>query len=264
MPETRLDSKVAVVTGASEGIGAALTRLLMERGTSLSLVARSEEKMRALAGDRALVTAGDLTDEATRRSVVDRTLQRYGRIDILINNAGVGLYAPAHTAPMEDTRRLWELNFFAPLDLTQRVIPSMKQQGSGVIVNVSSIAGKMTLPWFTLYSASKYALGSLTDGLRMELRAHGIHTMTVCPGYVNTGFQNNVLYGSPPQLAGAARRWAISADECAHAIVNGIERRKRTVVTPRSGWLLIALERLFPGIVDRQLERVNSQQRIQR
>ena len=84
---------------------------------------------------------------------------------------------------------MWELNFFAPLDLIQRVAPAMKRQRSGFIVNVGSIAGKVTLPWFTLYSASKYAIGSLTDGLRMELRQFGIHTMTVCPGYVNTRFQ---------------------------------------------------------------------------
>jgi uncharacterized protein len=254
----RLDGKVALVTGASEGIGASVARLLSQRGSLVSLVARSEEKLRAVGGESALIFAGDLRDENTRHSVVERTIERFGRIDVLINNAGVGLYAPAHSAPIEEARRMWELNFFAPLDLIQRVVPHMKQQRSGIIVNVGSIAGKITLPWFTLYSASKYAIGSLTDGLRMELRAFGIHTMTVCPGYVNTGFQQNVLHGNPPALAGRARQWAISADQCASDIVRGIENGKRTVVTPASGWLLIALERLFPTLVDRQLERVNS------
>lgn len=155
---------------------------------------------------------------------------------------------------------MWELNFFVPLDLVQRVAPSMKQQRSGVIVNVGSIAGKMTLPWFTLYSASKYAIGSLSDGLRMELRSFGIHTMTVCPGYVKTRFQQNVLRGTPPALAGRSRQWAISPEECAEDIVRGIERGKRTVVTPASGWLLILLERIFPSLVDRQLERIYMQQ----
>jgi short-subunit dehydrogenase len=179
---------------------------------------------------------------------------------VLINNAGAGLYAPSHLTPIEDARRLWELNFFVPLDLAQRSVVFMKQQRSGVIVNVGSIAGKMTLPWFTLYSASKYALGSLTDGLRMELRTHGIHTVTVCPGYVNTRFQQNVIQGTPPPLAGPARKWAISPEKCAADIIRGIERGKRTVVTPASGWLLVALERLFPAIVDRQLERVYERQ----
>jgi short-subunit dehydrogenase len=264
MPQMRLDGKVALVTGASEGIGASVAHLLSQRGALLSLTARSKEKLRSVGGEAALITPGDITEADTRRAAVERTIERFGRIDILINNAGVGLYAPAHSAPIEEARRMWELNFFAPLDLTQRAVPYMKQQRSGLIVNVGSIAGKMTLPWFTLYSASKYALGSLTDGLRMELRAFGIHTMTVCPGYVNTGFQQNVLHGVPPPLAGRARLWAISADKCANDIVRGIERGKRTVVTPASGWLLIALERLFPTIVDRQLERVYSQQGMQR
>ncbi len=252
----RLDGKVAIVTGASEGIGAALAKDLQERGANLSLVARSESKLREVGAKTALITAGDLLDAATRASVVQRTMDRFGRIDLLINNAGAGLYAPSHLTPIEQARQLWELNFFAPLDLVQQSVVFMKQQRSGVIVNVGSIAGKMTLPWFTLYSASKYAIGSLTDGLRMELRTYGIHTLTVCPGYVNTRFQENVLLGQPPQLASPARKWAISPEKCAADIIRGIEKGKRTVVTPASGWLLIALERLFPALVDRQLERV--------
>lgn len=256
----RLDGKVAIVTGASEGIGAALVHVLRQRGAQLSVTSRSGEKLRQTAGSDALITAGDLLDGDTRRSVVERTLDRFKRIDILINNAGVGLYAPGHMAPMDEARRMWELNFFAPLDLIQLAVPSMKSQRSGYIVNVGSIAGKVTLPWFTLYSASKYAVGSLTDGLRMELRRFGIRTMTVCPGYVNTRFQQNVLHGEPPALSGRTRQWAISPEKCAEDIVAGIERGKRTVVTPASGWLLICLERLFPAMVDRQLERIYWQQ----
>lgn len=251
----RLEGKVAIVTGASEGIGAALAATLRKRGALLSLAARSEEKLRQIAGADALITPVDLTEEPSRQALVERTLDKFGRIDLLVNNAGAGLYAPSHQTPMEDARRMWELNFFAALDLIQRVTPHMKAQRQGVIVNVSSIAGKMTLPWFTLYSASKYALGSLTDGLRIELRSHGIHTMTVCPGYVNTGFQQNVIHGTPPPLLGRSRKWAISPEQCAEDIVRGIEAGKRTVVTPASGWALIVLARLFPSLMDRQLER---------
>jgi short-subunit dehydrogenase len=151
---------------------------------------------------------------------------------------------------------MFELNFFAPLELIQLAAPYMKRQGDGAIVNISSIAGKVTLPWFTLYSASKYALGSMTDGLRMELRRAGIHSMTVCPGYVKTGFQSHVLHGSVPEAVGGMKsRWAITAEECAQAIVKGLERNARTVVAPAAfGWLFVVLERLFPWLVDRQLE----------
>jgi short-subunit dehydrogenase len=134
------------------------------------------EKLRAAGGDGALVTAGDVTVPEVRQAAVSATLDRFGAIDILINNAGMGLYDPAWSTPLPDARSMFELNFFAPLALTQLVAPHMRARSSGVIVNVSSVAGKVTLPWLTLYSASKYALGSLTDGLRMELKKDGIHT----------------------------------------------------------------------------------------
>src|SRR6266404_3764486 len=188
----KIEGSVVLITGASGGIGEACAREFRRRGARLSLVARSEDKLREVAGADALATAADITDDAARRRAVERTLERFGRIDILINNAGVGLYSPAWKAPMESARTMFELNFFAPLTLIQLVAPVMRSQRGGTIVNVGSIAGKMTLPWFTLYSASKYALGSLTDGLRMELKRDGIHAITVCPGYVATDFQKHV------------------------------------------------------------------------
>jgi short-subunit dehydrogenase len=99
-------------------------------------------------------------------------------------------------------------------------------------------------------------VGSLTDGLRIELRRHGIHAMTVCPGYVKTRFQRNVLFGQPPDLTGWNQKWAITPEKCAEDIARGLERNARTVVTPSSGWILIALERLFPSVVDHRLESI--------
>ena len=105
-----------------------------------------------------------------------------------------------------------------------------------------------------LYSASKYAIGSFTDGLRMELKRDGIHAMTVCPGYVNTRFQSNILAGSVPEQIARSRRFAITAEECAGDIVRGVVREARTVMTPRTGWLLVAAARLAPWLVDAQLD----------
>jgi short-subunit dehydrogenase len=254
-----IEGKVILITGASEGIGAACAAAFRERGARLSLTARSEQKLKAAGGPDALVTPGDITEEGTRRSVVDRTLERFGAIDVLVNNAGMGLYAPSWRASLADTRRLFELNLFSPLALTQLVIPHMRERRSGTIVNIGSVAGKVTLPWFTLYSASKYALGSWTDGLRMELKPDGIHAMTVCPGYVKTDFQRHVLAGRPPEQILKGKRFAITPERCARAIVRGVERDARTVVTPASGWLFIVAERLLPALVDGRMAAINQE-----
>jgi short-subunit dehydrogenase len=253
----QIQGKVALITGASEGIGAACARRFEARGARLSIVARNAEKLAAVGGPGTLRTDGDITSEQTRQSVVERTVRQFGGIDILVNNAGMGLYGPAWKTPMADTRRLFELNFFAPLALTQRVAPYMRERQRGAIVNVSSIAGKVTLPWFTLYSVSKFALDSLTDGLRAELKPDGIHVMVVCPGYVNTEFQAHALGERPPKPIAKGRRFAISAEECAEAVARGVEREARTVVVPRIGWVLVALSRLFPAAVESGLAAIN-------
>jgi len=243
----RIDGKVVLITGASEGIGAACAGEFARAGAKVSLTARSEDALRKVGGSDALITAGDLTLEETRRSVVQRTLERYGAIDILINNAGVGDYVPSWQSSLEDARRLMELNFFALLGMVQLVTPHMRERRSGTIVNVGSIAGKMTLPWMTLYSASKYAVGSLTEGLRSELRRDGVHAMLVCPGYVKTRFQQNVIGGAPPTDIQRSKRFAITPEQCARDIRRGVERGARTVVSPASGWVLLTLYRLFTG-----------------
>src|SRR5215471_7384261 len=143
----RIEGKVVLITGGSEGVGAACAKEFALSGAKLSLVARNEEGLRRAGGPDALITAGDLMQEDTRKRVVERTLERYGAIDILINNAGIGMYQPSWQMPMEDARYLMELNFFVPLALTQLVVPHMRERRSGLVVNVSSIAGKVVLPW---------------------------------------------------------------------------------------------------------------------
>ncbi|HMD69703.1 MAG TPA: SDR family NAD(P)-dependent oxidoreductase [Bryobacteraceae bacterium] len=244
---------MTLITGASEGLGAACAGEFTRAGALLSLAARSEEGLRRAGGPDALITAGDLTLEETRRAAVERTIERFGRIDILINNAGVGVYRPSWSTPMDEARRMWELNFFAALGMAQLAVPHMRERRSGTIVNVSSIAGKFTLPWLPLYSASKSALGAWTESLRMELGRDGIHAMLVCPGYVKTEFHRHAMGGKPPGKVAAGKRFAVSAEDCARAIRRGVERGARTVMEPRSGWLLVAAGRLFPGLVETAL-----------
>jgi short-subunit dehydrogenase len=252
-----IKDKVVLITGASEGVGAALAAEFAACGAKLSLVARNEEGLCRAGGSGAVITAGDITQDETRRRAVARTLDAYGAIDILINNAGVGMYQPSWEMPLEDCRYLMELNFFAPLALTQLVAPHMRERRSGMIVNVGSIAGKVVLPWLTIYSSTKSALGTLTEGQRMELRRDGIQTMIVCPGYVKTRFQKNVRAGVAPDKVLAARNRAITAEQCAAAIRRGVERDARTVVTPHGGWLLILAMRLFPAFVEAKMAGLN-------
>ena len=253
----RIDGKVVLITGASEGVGAACVAEFGKAGAKLAITARSEDGLRRAAGSKALVVPGDLTSEADRRRVVERTLGEYGRIDILINNAGVGIYAPSWDTPMDEVRYLMEVNFFGLLGLTQLVVPQMRERRSGLVVNVGSIGGKMVLPWMTVYSASKYAVGAVTEGMRMELMRDGVRTMLVCPGYVVTGFQKNVRMGEAPPKVREARRFAISPERCAHDIRRGVERNARTIVTPGVGWLFVLAMRLFPSIVESRMAAMN-------
>jgi short-subunit dehydrogenase len=247
-----LQGKVVIVTGASEGIGARLVTALRKRGALLTLVARNEAKLRAVAAADDLVVACDLTRDADRASIVEKTAGRRGRVDVLINNAGRGSYYSPTASPLEDARSLFELNFFAPFHLAQLAAPWLRQR-KGTIVNVSSIAGQISLPWLPMYSASKFALGSITSTQRMELRRHGVNVMGVFPGYVKTDFQSHAAGSAPPDTVVKGKRFAVTAAECAEAIVRGIERRRRVVVTPRIGWILVAFNRLFPGLVEASL-----------
>ncbi|HYA17810.1 MAG TPA: SDR family NAD(P)-dependent oxidoreductase [Bryobacteraceae bacterium] len=249
--------KVIIITGASEGIGARLASGLRKRGARLVLAARNEAKLRAAAGPEDLVHPGDLTQQPVRAQLIARSMERFGRIDVLINNAGRGSYFSTLETPLEEARSLFELNFFAPFALTQLAAPYLKQS-RGSVVNVSSIAGQIPLPWLPLYSASKFALTSLTSTLRMELQTDGVHVMAVFPGYVNTGFQDHAAGQRPPDQVIKGKRFAVTVEECAEAIMEGIEKRKRMVVTPRMGWPLVWSSRLFPAFVEARIAGVRS------
>lgn len=249
--------KVVMITGASEGIGAACVEALRARGARLSLNSRSVGKLAAIATPADLATPGDITLSSTRESFVTGTLERFGRIDVLINNAGHGIYGPVSASPEAATRALFELNLFAPLFLTQLVVPHLRAHRSGMVVNIGSIAGKVTLPWMPVYSASKFALGSLTDGLRAELALEGIHAMLVCPGYVKTDFQAHAPSQPPPGSVASAKRFAITPAQCAADILHGMERRANVVMTPRWGSVLVGLSNHFPNFIASRMNRIN-------
>ncbi len=243
----RIEGSNILLTGASSGIGAALAVALTRRGARVAAVSR-----RAVTGTAVSVRA-DLGVPGERERAVEEALQILGRVDILINNAGVGIYAPSWQTPMPEMRRMFEVNLFAAVDLTQRLVPGMVERGTGMVVNIASIASKVPLPWFTLYSASKAALEAFTRGLRMELHGTGVGAMVVCPGYVKTNFQASVLGGRPPARLAHNKRFASTAEAVAEAVAQGIETETRVVLTPALGWALVAASRLAPDLVDGRL-----------
>ena len=206
-----------------------------------------EEVAREIAPADSIVIAADLCDSASLQSLTDEVERRVQRVDLLVNNAGVGLYKASIETPPEIVRQIFALNLFGAVELTRRLVPLIPR--GGAVVNMSSIAGKVPIPNLNLYSASKYALNAFSDGLWMELRRKGIHVMSVCPGYVDTTFGDKLLLGKAPSNVAGKKRFTISADECARATLDGLSRGKRTVVTPRIGWLLVGVARLMPGLL---------------
>ncbi len=223
-------------------------------GAKLVLISRKTDTY-PLAGAHWI--SADLTLAAERERALDEARAHLGGIDILVNNAGVGAYIPTTKIDDQTWNHLYELNLNAPVHLTRRVLPGMLEQRSGLIVNVASLAAQIPLPWFTLYSTTKAALMSFTHGLRMELDQTGVTTTLVCPGYVKTPFQANVIAGRPPLMLQRTKKFAITPEQCAADIVRGIETNRRTVITPWTGRLLNALYFALPKLIDWQFARYN-------
>jgi NAD(P)-dependent dehydrogenase (short-subunit alcohol dehydrogenase family) len=177
-----------LITGCSTGIGRATAQLLAARGWHVFATARQLDSMADLAPGAITPLVLDVTDEASCREAVESVLQQAGRIDALVNNAGYGHTGPLEEIPLEDVRAQFEVNTFAPLRLAQLVIPAMRAQGGGRIVNVSSVMGRVTIPFLGLYNASKFALEAMSDALRIELAPWGIRVILVEPGSVRTPF----------------------------------------------------------------------------
>ncbi|MGA7955112.1 MAG: SDR family oxidoreductase [Gloeobacterales cyanobacterium] len=205
MSQNKIEGHVIIITGASLGIGAATAKLLATQGAKLVLAARSVDKLEQLAAElkaESLVVPTDMTEGADLENLVAKTLEHYGRIDGLVNNAGHGQYGPLELLTEEAIRRQFEVNVIGLLLLTQKVIPTMRAQGKGRIVNISSLSGLVALPFSGLYHGSKFALEGLSDSLRMELAPFGIQVSLVEPGPVKTDFFEVAREQSMPYLEG--------------------------------------------------------------
>lgn len=197
-----VQDKVVIVTGASEGIGEATARTFADAGAKLVLAARTADKLAAVADSlpaqtETLIVPTDMTDQAQVRTLIEKANKQFGRIDILINNAGRAAFGSIATVNPDHYRQIIELNMLGPLHAIQAVVPKMQAQGGGVIINISSKVSKMAIPGIGTYASTKYALNGLSLTARNELAADNIRVVLFHPGATSTNFGKNALMENP-------------------------------------------------------------------
>jgi len=248
-----------LITGASSGIGEATAYRFAREGANLALLARREKRLEQVAA-RARELGGEplplVADVASREAVfaaVEQAESAFGGLDVLVNNAGFGIYAYLETVREEDLQRIFAVNTFGALYAIQAVLPGMKRRNRGVIVNISSIVGKRALPMTGAYGATKFALHGISEALRLELQGTGVHVSVVCPGFTATEFSESVVnYGFERRKP---RRKSMSADRVADIIWSCAKEPRREVILTGAGRFIVGLNRLFPGAADWLLSR---------
>lgn len=277
-----LRGQVIIVTGASAGIGQATARRLAQQGANVVLAARRQERLDALkreiagVGGFALPVVTDVTSEADRRRLIEETLNYFGRIDGLVNNAGYGQRGPIELVPVQAIRQNFETNLFSLIALTQLVIPVMRQQRSGRIINVGSVAGRIARPMSSVYDATKHALEAISDGMRGELAPFGIQVVLIQPGFIITEFlqvANEIAKPITEQAGPYApffsnlsrgydriKKIAGQPDDIARLIVEALraDRPRARYAGPRHAQIALLLkrflpERLFDSLLNRQI-----------
>src|SRR5579859_2079593 len=220
-----IEGKVVVITGASSGLGEATARLLCEQGASVVLGARRESRIQSLAdeligsGGKAIAIPTDVTHYEQVKRLVDAAVQAYGRIDVMINNAGLMPQSPLERLKIDEWNQMIDVNIKGVLYGIAAALPYMKQQKAGHIINVSSVAGHKVRPPSTVYAATKHAVLALSEGLRQEVKPYNIRTTVISPGSVDTELPNSI---TEPDIAENVRKnyeMAIPAESFARAVV---------------------------------------------
>ncbi len=267
----KLDGQIVIVTGASAGIGEAAARRLAGEGGTTVISARRADRLEAVkreiesAGGRAMAVAGDITSQPDRERLVQETLGAFGRIDALVNNAGYGQRGPIELVPVEAIRQNFETNLFSLIALTQLVIPIMRDQRSGRIVNISSVAGRIARPLSSVYDATKHALEAISDGMRGELAQFGIKVVVIEPGFIATEFvgvanenAREIIEGAGPyaesfeKLSGSVqrlRKMAGRPEDIAEVVFKALAARNPRLryAAPGHARLALAVKRLLPS-----------------
>jgi NAD(P)-dependent dehydrogenase (short-subunit alcohol dehydrogenase family) len=262
--------KSILITGGSRGLGLTIARKIAAEGGRIALLARDEEELaRACAelrglGGEALAVPCDLFDRAQSLGAVENVVDRFGTIDVLINNAGIIEVGPLDNMRRQDFEKSMQLHFWAPFNLIRQVIPHMRRAGGGRIVNIASIGGKVAVPHLAPYSASKFALVGLSDAFRAELACDGIRITTVTPGMMRTGSQVNARFKGDHgaeftwfSLSTALPLAAVNAERAAEKIVAACRRGQSSLIIGLPARVAIIGNAIFPSLTGEVMKLVN-------
>lgn len=256
-------NRVVWITGASSGIGEALALAFFEAGAKIVLSARSADKIAQIAaslGDatRTLALPLDVEDCETMPAAHAQVIERFGAVDMLVNNAGISQRGSAVETDLSVDRRIMAVNYFGPVALSKIVLPQMLARGSGHIVVISSVVGKFATPGRTSYSASKHALHGYFNALRGETQPQGVYVTLICPGYVRTNISVNALKGdgSRYNLMDSGQAGGIPAEVCAQKILAAVACRKEEKIIARREWVAILVSHYFPRLFSYLIRRL--------
>lgn len=265
-----LRGKTVLITGGSRGLGLVMAREFASEGAQLAICARDEAELeRARAdlnklGARVIAVPCDVTERAQVNEMVSIVRDHYGQIDVLVNNAGVIQVGPLEVMTLEDYEEAMKVHFWGPLYTTLAVLPEMRRRRDGRIVNISSIGGKISVPHLVPYSASKFALVGLSEGLRAELQKDGVVVTTVCPGLMRTGSPRNATFKGQHRaeyawfsISDALPVTAMKAERAARQIIEACKRGDAEVVLSIQAQLAVKFHGLFPGLTADLLGLVN-------
>jgi short-subunit dehydrogenase len=253
-----MKDKVIVVTGASSGIGKACVYHFANNGAKVVFAARNLEKLKNIEDDllsqdkEVMAVQTDVSDQAACKNLIDKTVERFGKIDVLLNNAGVSMRGLFSTTELDVIRKLMNINFWGTVYCTKYALPYLIET-KGSVVGVSSIAGFQGLPGRTGYSSSKFAMHGFLETLRIENLKKGLHVMVAAPGFTSTNVRKSALgpNGDPQGSSPRDENKMMSPEEVAITIEKGIKRKRRTIIMTTEGKLTVFLNRIIPKYMDR-------------
>ena len=255
----KLNDKIVVITGASSGIGKALATEFASRGANLVLAARQYVTLCEIAQDlqqqyniKAIAVECDVAVETDCEHLIKQAITTFGRIDVLINNAGISMRALFKDADIQVLKTLMDVNFWGTVYCTKYAMPELLKT-QGTVVGVSSIAGYKGLPGRTGYSASKFAMNGFLDALRVENLKTGVHVLTACPGFTASNIRNTALDKQGKQQGESTlhEEKMMTAQEVAKIITNGVENHARTLIMTGQGKLTVLLSKFIPAVLDK-------------